>query len=153
MTAFSMQRLACGYFFAIPGLAYGIFTARMPALKAMVKANDTDIGFLLLAFGATSFLGLSICRYAIVRYGARLVIGVSALIIPLAMRIAGFAINYWQLVSFCLLGGLASGFCEVAMNAQGLLGDGIGLDHALWVIVFLCACIAISGPALLARRA
>lgn len=121
MTAFALQRITCGYFFAVPGIAYGIFTARMPALKAMVAADDTDIGFLLLGFGAASFIGLTTCGRALNRFGAKPIIGLTCIIIPLAMCVAGLAYNYWQLLAFCLVGGLASGFCEVAMNAQGML--------------------------------
>lgn len=121
MSPFARQKLFCGYFFAIPGLIYGIFTSRMPALKAMVNADDTAIGFLLLFFGAASFMGLISCRFVIARYDAKTVIGVSALLIPIVMCIAALAYSYWQLVAFGILGGLASGFCEVAMNAQGML--------------------------------
>lgn len=121
MTPFAMQKLCCGYFFAIPGLAYGIFTARIPAIKAMAAADDTGIGFLLLFFGGASFIGLISSRYIISRYGAKAVIGASALIIPILMTAAALVFSYWKLVAFGALGGLASGFCEVSMNTQGML--------------------------------
>lgn len=144
MTSFTRQKLCCGYFFAVPGLAYGIFTARMPALKAMVKADDTGIGFLLLFFGAASFLGLISCRYAINRYGAKAVIAVSSLLIPITMCIAALGINYWQLVAFGVAGGLASGFCEVAMNTQGML---IEKSFKRLCMSSLHACFSLGGMA------
>ncbi len=121
MSPFALQKLYCGYFFAIPGLAYGIFTARIPALKAMVQTDDTGIGFLLLFFGGASFLGLITSRFLIARFGAKAVIGFSSLLIAILMSIAALAFNYWQLVAFGVLGGMTSGFCEVAMNTQGML--------------------------------
>lgn len=121
MTPFAKQKLYCGYFFAVPGLAYGIFTARIPALKAMVSADDTGIGFLLLFFGGASFIGLVSSRPLLARYGAKAVIGASCIIIPILMCFAALAFNYWQLALFGALGGMASGFCEVAMNTQGML--------------------------------
>lgn len=37
---FSTARAACAYFFICPGLAYGLLTARLPALKAQTGADD-----------------------------------------------------------------------------------------------------------------
>lgn len=144
MNPFTRQKLFCGYFFAIPGLIYGIFTARMPALKAMVGADDTAIGFLLLFFGAASFLGLISCKFVIARHGAKAVIAVSALLIPVVMCIAALAYSYWQLVAFGILGGLASGFCEVAMNTQGML---IEQHYRRLCMSTLHACFSLGGMA------
>lgn len=124
MSPFLRQKAACGYFFAVPGLAYGILTARMPALKAMVAANDSAIGFLLLAFGAASFCGLSLCRFAIDRFGAKNVMGWTSVALSFFLLVASLAFNYWQLLICCLFGGFFSGLCEVAMNAQGMLIEG-----------------------------
>lgn len=144
MTPFAIQRLACGYFFAVPGLAYGVFTARMPALKQMVSASDTAIGFLLLAFGAASFCGLLTSAFAIARFGAKNVIGATCVILPITMTIAGFAFDYWHLIVFGVISGLVSGFCEVAMNAQGM---GIELRYKKLCMSSLHACFSLGGMA------
>lgn len=121
ISPFNRERLACAWFFAVPGLVYGIFTSRLPAIKSMVEASDGQIGFLLLAFGGASFLGLMGSRKVMVALGAKKVVGLAAFAMPAVMTVAGLGINYWQLVAFCMLGGLASGFCDVAMNAQAIV--------------------------------
>ena len=121
MTAFNRERLACAYFFAVPGLAYGIFTSRLPAIKAMVQANDGQIGILLLVFGAASFTGLISSRVALNRWGVKTLILATAILLSLFMSLLGFAGNYALLLCMAFFGGVSSGLCEVAMNAQGML--------------------------------
>lgn len=144
MSAFQKERLACAYFFAVPGLIYGIFTARLPALKAMTGADDGMIGFLLLAFGAASFTGLLSCNFVMEKAGARRVMGYSSLVFPAAMCVGGLALSYWQLLVFCMLGGFAGGLCEVAMNAQGVV---IEKRYKVLCMASLHACFSLGGAA------
>lgn len=120
-SAFQTERLACAYFFGCIGLMYGVFTARMPALKAMTDANDSQIGFLLLAFGASGLAGLIGSRLIIERFSARVITAIAALVATFALTIAALAPSYWWLVAFCMIGGLGNGFCDVAMNTQGII--------------------------------
>ena len=121
MTAFTRERLACAYFFAVPGLAYGIFTSRLPAIKAIVQANDGQIGILLLVFGAASFTGLISSRHALNRWGVKSLIRATAILLSVFMSLLGLSENYALLLLMAFLGGVCSGLCEVAMNAQGML--------------------------------
>lgn len=144
MNSFNRERLGCAYFFAVPGLAYGIFTSRLPAIKNLVQADDSMIGLLLLAFGAASFLGLVGSRAALARFSAKVVIGVTAVLMPAALTVAAICVNYAFLFGFCLLGGLAGGLCEVAMNAQGML---IEREHRRLCMSSLHACFSLGGMA------
>lgn len=139
---FQCERLACAWFFGNIGLVYGIFTARMPAFKAMTGASDGWIGFLLLAFGGSSFFGLLAARAAIDRFGVRRVMVLSALIYALAMIIASLAPGYWYLLVFCAAGGMANGFCDVAINAQGII---IERRHNALCMSSLHACFSLGG--------
>lgn len=120
MTPFQRERLACGYFFGSIGLTYGIFTSRLPALKAMTGANDAQIGFLLLAFGIAGFCGLLTSSFIIDRLGPKLLMGLTAASATICITIGALALSYWQLLLFCLLCGAGNGLCDVAMNAQGI---------------------------------
>ena len=144
MNAFNRERAGCAYFFAVPGLAYGIFTSRLPAIKSLVGADDSMIGFLLLAFGAASFLGLIGSRAVLARFSAKAVIGLAAVIMPLALTVGALGLNYAFLVGFCLLGGFAGGLCEVAMNAQGML---IEREYGRLCMSSLHACFSLGGMA------
>ncbi len=55
---FFHRRLACAYFFLCPGIAYGLFTSRLPALKAQTGADEAQIGLFLLSMGGSSLLAL-----------------------------------------------------------------------------------------------
>ena len=57
-TEFSITRAACAYFFLCPGLAYGVFTSRLPALKMQTGADESQIGLLLLCVGMSSLVAL-----------------------------------------------------------------------------------------------
>lgn len=120
LSDFQKERLACAWFFGCIGLIYGIFTARLPALKAMTEANDAQIGFLLLAFGVSGFCGLLASGMIIERLGPGLIAAAATIFFTTALIIASLAFNYWQLISFCLIGGFANGLCDVAVNAQGM---------------------------------
>lgn len=139
---FQSERLACAYFFGSIGLIYGIFTARLPALKAMTSATDGQIGFLLLAFGGAGFCGLLASKFVIARFGAKLVTASAATFATLALTIASLAINYWQLVAFSILAGLGNGFCDVSMNAQGIT---IERRYSILCMSSLHACFSLGG--------
>lgn len=142
LNLFQRERLACAYYFAFPGLGYGIFTARLPALREMTNVNDAWIGFLLLAFGGASFFGL-LCSNAIInKFGAKTVTGIAALFFTVNLIIAGLAINYWQLLIFALVSGLGIGFCDVAMNSAGVI---IEKRHKMLCMGFLHASFSLGG--------
>lgn len=42
-----------------PGLAYGLVTSRMPALKNMTGATEGELGIILLCFGLSALIGLA----------------------------------------------------------------------------------------------
>lgn len=138
------ERLSAAYFFAGVGITYGIFTARMPALKELTNATDGQIGFLLLAFGAASFCGLLGSGPIVARLGARLVGAIALLVCFIAITIAAMAFNYWHLVGFGLVAGLGTGFCDVGMNAQGMM---IEKKRNILCMASLHACFSLGGVA------
>lgn len=144
LQTYRRERLACAYFYISCGLAYGVFTARMPALKQLTHASDGGIGFLLLAFGGASFCGLLASKSTIARYGPQSVTALASLLFMGAFVIASIAWNYWQLLGFGLLAGLGTGFCDVGMNAQGMM---IEKRHNVLCMASLHACFSLGGMA------
>ena len=61
-------------FFAAPGLAYGLFVSRVPALTMQVKATADEFGMVLLCIGIAAVAGLAIASYCIGRFGAKTVL-------------------------------------------------------------------------------
>lgn len=138
MKSFFREKLACAYYFAFNGLAYGIFTGRMPALKAQVGADDAQIGFLLLAFGSASFCGLLGSGWGINKFGARLLTGLAPIWFTIMFSIMAFCANYYCMLGFAMLAGFGMGLCDVAMNAMGVYIESrhhirsMGFFHAIF---------------------
>lgn len=126
----------------MPALAYGILTSRLPALKIALQANDSQIGFTLLALGVATMCGLFGCNFLIRRYSARMITAIAAPCLAAAMTIAGFAGSYWQFTIFCLLAGIGVGLCDVGMNA---LGIHLEQSSKILCLAFLHACSSIGG--------
>lgn len=59
---YAQARLAAFLFFSASGLAYGLFTARIPSLKEQTGAASDELGLVLFALGAASVIGLSGAR-------------------------------------------------------------------------------------------
>lgn len=119
--AFTIRRLAYAYYFACPGLVYGIFTARMPALKNASGANDAQIGILLLCLGLASLAALFGSNALIARIGSGAALRFGSLFMFLGTCLYGLAQTPIQLGVFCAMLGFGMGLTDVAMNAQGII--------------------------------
>lgn len=119
-TAFTTRRLACAYYFACPGLAYGILTSRLPALKSRTGADDGQIGLLLLCLGLSSLMALLSSNAFIARFGSRKVLRASALVMVIGVCLCCLAGNPLLLGVFCVLTGFGMGLADVSMNTQGI---------------------------------
>lgn len=118
---FTIRRLACAYYFACPGLAYGILTSRMPALKKAIGADDAQIGFLLLCLGLSSLVALLSSNALVARLGSRFALRLGAALMLLGACLCGLAANTAQLAIFCVMAGLGMGLTDVSMNTQGIM--------------------------------
>ena len=68
---YATARLACMLCFMAPGLAYGLVTSRMPALKTLTGATEGEIGLILLVFGLAGLVGLSCAPKLVERLTAK----------------------------------------------------------------------------------
>lgn len=118
--SFKHVRMACAYFFACPGLAYGLFTSRLPAFKTMTGANDGEIGLVLLCFGLASLAGLFICNLFIARFGSQLVLRLGSLVLLIGIILCGLATSPLQLAAMLAISGIGMGLCDVSMNTLGI---------------------------------
>lgn len=117
---FAKARLACAYFFAFPGLAYGIFTSRMPALKIQASLNDAQIGFLLLFFGMASFCGLLGSGWLIGKFTSKRLTLLTPFFFSVAFILLALCSSFEGMLIFAIFGGLGMSVCDVSMNAQGM---------------------------------
>ena len=117
-SVFTKVRLACSYFFIGPGLVYGMFTSRMPALTMQTGADEAQIGLILLCFGVAGMVSLAASAWIIDRFTSRTVLRISAPLLCLALPRAGLAATPLQLGLACIAVGLTMGFVDVSMNKK-----------------------------------
>ena len=119
-TRFVRAKSVCAYFFVGPGLMYGLFTSRMPALKEQVQANEAEIGFILLAFGFAALVGLTSCASFIRRFTSRKVIRWASFVLMFTLPLCGCMTSPLGLGLAAVSMGFLTGLVDVAMNAQAI---------------------------------
>lgn len=119
-TRFVRAKAVCAYFFVGPGLLYGLFISRMPALKEQTQANEAEIGFILLALGVSALIGLLVSSRLIRRFTSRKVIRVSSLAMALSLPLAACTHSPLTMGLAVTLMGFFNGLVDVAMNAQAI---------------------------------
>ena len=120
VSAFTQARAACSYFFIGPALVYGMFTSRLPALAMQTKADEAQIGLILLCLGLSGMFALAVSAWLLERCSSRAVLRVSAPLLCLALPLAGLASSPLSLGFACLGVGVSIGFIEVSMNTQAI---------------------------------
>ena len=121
LSLFTKTKIAGAYFFICPGLSYGIFTSRIPALKHQTQADPAQIGLVLLCVGCASFVSLLTSKKIISRYGDIFILKNGSLAIALSLLLIGLSTTPLMLACTAAVFGLAIGFVDVVMNTQGLL--------------------------------
>ena len=118
---FFKTKFAVLVYFIVPGLIYGLFTSRLPALKVQTGASESDVGLVLFMFGAGSLAGLLCAGKLLQRLGARTVLLPSLIGQFVGLALEAFVTSLAPLFALSAWIGLCTGFNDVAMNAQGLV--------------------------------
>ncbi len=109
-------------FFAT-GMAMATWASRVPAIKASLDIDNTQVGLLLLGTGAASILGLSLAPIILLRVGARVGILAGMLIFSGGVLLVGIGSDLVQSYPLTLGGlilfGLAMGSVDIMMNVEG----------------------------------
>ena len=113
-------RLACMLFFIVPGLAYGLFVSRLPALAEQVNARSDALGLVLLCSGLAAVTGLTAASRVIGWIGVHTVLVAGSFAALGAVCAMALASSVLHLAVLALLCGLGTGFLDVAMNVQGV---------------------------------
>ncbi len=117
---YNSTRLATAIFFAAPGIAYGLFTARLPYLKVQAGASESEIGFALFALGFAAAMGLAITPSIAKKVAIKKILTATLFILCLSLSVAAFSQNSLTLTASLAAVGLAMGVLDVAMNMQGV---------------------------------
>ena len=117
---YAQARLAAFLFFSASGLAYGLFTSRIPSLKEQTGAASDELGLVLFALGAASVVGLTGAAALVRRFGVKAVSMAGTVIFFLGLLVAGLADRVVLLAVATALVGLGFGLLDVAVNVAGI---------------------------------
>ncbi len=118
--SYASARLACMSYFMAPGLAYGLVTSRMPALKNMTGATEGELGIILLCFGLSALIGLAFAPRLIAKISAKTTLLASSLACMVFVVLVSFSSSVWFFGIAMALLGICMGLCDVTMNVQGV---------------------------------
>jgi predicted MFS family arabinose efflux permease len=113
-------RKATKAIFLVCGLGISSWTPMVPYAKDRLNLNNADLGLLLLLLGAGAIAMMPVSGILAHRYGTRIVIRYSAIIMALTLPLL-LLINspIWMGLALFIFGG-AVGTVDVAMNAHGV---------------------------------
>ena len=118
--SYASARLACMFYFMAPGLAYGLVTSRMPALKNMTGATEGELGIILLCFGLSALIGLAFAPRLIAKISTKTTLLASSLACMVFVVLVSFSSSVWFFGIAMALLGICMGLCDVTMNVQGV---------------------------------
>ncbi|WP_405162677.1 MFS transporter [Nocardia sp. NBC_01499] len=113
-------RLATFVFFALDGFLIGTWVVHIPAVEHRVGIGHPTLGWLLLLLGAGAFVGMRLVGPLADRFGAHIVVPVSAALCASAVVLPGLSANVWTLGMSLLALGFGNGCLDVAMNAHAV---------------------------------
>jgi predicted MFS family arabinose efflux permease len=119
----SRLRTAVTATFAINGLLFGAFFARMPAMKAEAGLGAGELGVALLAGAAALIASQMLAGALCVRWGSRTVVAIGFCAAGLLISLPSLAEGTVAFAFAMVLFSFGAGTLDVSMNAQGALAE------------------------------
>lgn len=106
--------------FFVCGLALSSWAPMVPFAKARLFLDDAGLGMLLLLLGTGAIIMMPISGFLSQRYGNRIIIAISTVLIAFTLPLLAFLDNYVLMSVALLFFGAGIGTIDVAMNAFGV---------------------------------
>ncbi|WP_457029875.1 MFS transporter [Kitasatospora sp. P5_F3] len=116
---FRRAQLAIAALFFSLGFQYATWVSRLPALKTELDLTEAQLGLLLMAGGVGAAASYPLVAVAMKRLGSRRLSLLAALVLAVILPVLAVTPNYPVTLLVICLDGVAVGFLNVAMNAQG----------------------------------
>lgn len=113
-------RRATQLIFLVCGLGMASWAPMVPLAKDRLALNDANLGLLLLLVGAGAMLMMPISGILVSRFGSRLIMACSALVLALALPLLLVLSSTPAMAVTLFLFGSGVGTIDVAMNAHGV---------------------------------
>lgn len=118
--SYRRAKWSAAFFFFIPGLVYGLFSSRMPFLKAQAEMSASEVGLALLALGAAALVGLTLADRILSRLTVKAVIVTVTAAYMVFLCLSALSQTAVTLAVFFGLMGFFIGICDVTMNVLGI---------------------------------
>jgi predicted MFS family arabinose efflux permease len=106
--------------FLLSGIGMASWAPMVPYAKARLGLDDGTLGLILLCMGCGAAAAMPLAGFLTHRFGNRDVIGVSALLVCIALPLLTLAPDAWALAGALLFFGAALGVVDVSMNAHAV---------------------------------
>ncbi len=116
-------RVAVVAYFAVLGVASGVWLARIPAVKQDLGLGDAALGFALLAAPAGLIVAAPIAGRIAHRAGSRRLTQLAGIAVALTLLGLGLAPSRPALMVALFAFGLAGGSLDIGMNSQAVLAE------------------------------
>jgi predicted MFS family arabinose efflux permease len=113
------DRLAVAVLFLVNGAVFGAWATHIPVVKAIHALNPAVLGLALLSLATGALLAMPVCGMALMRFGARRVLGATGLIFSAVLALLPIVPGHLGLFVALFVFGAAGGAMDVAMNAHG----------------------------------
>jgi len=124
-TTFRAQTLAVAAAFLLNGLSFGIWAARIVAIKTQTGLDDASFGFALLGASVGAVATMAVGGWLGTRLGTHVMTPLALAGMAAMLPFMGGAWNYPSLTLSLLIFGMCQGTMDVSMNANA-----VAVEHA-----------------------
>ncbi|MFC4303313.1 MFS transporter [Cohnella boryungensis] len=117
-----LRKIALFIIFSLSGLAFSSWISRTPEVRDILQASTSTMGWVIFGLAFGSIIGLTAASKVIARYGARLTICTSIILVSAGLFVVclGLAIpSIGTVFAGLALFGLGYGLIEVAQSVEG----------------------------------
>jgi MFS family permease len=135
-----VQAAAVAAAFILNGLSFGIWAARIPAVKAQTGLDEAGLGFALLGASVGAVLTMTFGGWLGSKFGTHVMTPLTAVGCAVMTVFIGASSNFASLTISLLIFGVCQGTMDVSMNANGIAVEHAGSGpiisrlHASWSI-------------------
>ncbi len=131
-------RWAISLLYFAMGLCFATWASRIPVIKTTLNLSEGELGGILFALPAGQLLAMLFSGKTIARYGSHKILPYALCLYAIGLIGLGLANYSWQLALGLFFFGFAGNFCNISINTQGVLTEGLykktlmGSFHGSW---------------------
>lgn len=118
-------RIAVSLFYFCQGIAFASWASRIPIIKTQLQLTEAQLGTILLMLPIGQLVTMALSGRLVSKYGSHRILPVTAIIYGVILCSIAFATDAWQLGACLFLFGVVGNMCNISVNTQGVLAEGL----------------------------